>query len=227
MESNTNTTPVAEAKACSSKECKCKGKKGLIAATILTTVLAIGGVGFGVYGMMKANSKPAEKKNSNPISTWNEDGGNYISYKSGLFNVEIGLKEGKVDSCSIIKNDDYIDCKIEGLTGKVYKIEEIGLGHVFDEDDALAFLLEDGTIDYAAPSNLSSTNNIIKIQGKVKIDGFVTDIIPSTVVSYIKDNAGNIEKDDDGKDITTAGHGVLFRLSDNTYVNYKEDMLQK
>ncbi len=61
----TNPVPiVAEEKPVATK----KGGKGLLITTIVCAVLAVAGVGFGVYGMVKANEKKPEPQPQEEVS---------------------------------------------------------------------------------------------------------------------------------------------------------------
>ena len=159
--------------------------------------------------------EPAIKK-SNPILTTSNY---YVGFKTTfwdskpwLHTLELSLNNGAISSCAVY-NENVIaleDCKINGISGRIYKIATIGEGQDIS-DNSLAFILEDGTVDYMPVNEIFATSSEENIKGKVKIDGFVTDIMTINVV------------DENGY-----GYGsTVFVLSDGSIVKYNKDtMLQ-
>ncbi len=228
-----------EKKTCSCEGgCKCKkGKKGLIVTTVIMAILAVAGCGFGVYGMIKANEK-SEDDNSKASST--ENNGSGITKKNPIItagldsdsmftitdsfvlltddgervNLELSVSDGEIIGCELSEEDsnDSRACKITGLTGKISKVERTAHGHDAG-GDIIAFVLEDGTVDFF-PTDIEKLENQIKITGKLNIDGFVTDIVKIGVGCNTK------KKDPCGGYADT-----LFVLDDGSFVHYGKDIL--
>lgn len=124
--------------------------------------------------------------------------------KNVYYNLSTGLAEGKP-----FFGDIYNNCEITGVTGKVSKVFEIKNAKD-NTNNVLAFLLEDGTIDYL-PLRSSLESMSFAIKGKVKVDGFVID-------------AANIWFFDDRE--IEGYETTLFTLSDGSYVRFRKSMLR-
>lgn len=137
-----------------------------------------------------------------------DDGANYT--------FSFTIRDGKVISCAAKKLYDSVDgytednkqCSINNISSNIYKVIDItDSGN--PEEDLLAFLLDDGTIDfvkvYAGLKNMQ-----FNIAGKIDAGGFVTDVMN---VKLFQQNSLN------GKDAT------IFTLSDGNFVQYKKSML--
>lgn len=238
----TPSVPTTEEKTCCGCKdgCKCKKGKGLIITTIIMTVLALCGVGFGVYGMIKANEKSeSDKKPINPIitSTDEENRAFHFSTEASYafidelddddaksFGITLSVAEGKVETCYFLEGtydeessttkEEYTDkeCKVEGLSGRIYDVAFIGYGLTMEET-RIAFLLEDGTVDLLNLNEISSKDTTLKTSGKLKVDQPVTGIFHNTLYMTGKDGDG-------------AYIGNMIRLADNTLVPVSEDMIE-
>jgi len=227
---------------------------GLIAGMVISILLGIGGISFGVYGMINASNKTTDisdlniqyttkggesvkidtdkievledkktikidestiKKTNPIITTSNYSIGfstDFYDSKPWLHKLNLSINNGAISSCSVYSENVIAleDCKINGITGRIYKVARIGEGQD-GIDDSLAFILEDGTVDYMPVNEIFATSSEETIKGKIKIDGFVTDIMTINVV------------DENGY-----GYGsTVFVLSDGSIVKYNKDtMLQ-
>ena len=225
----TPSVPTTEEKTCCGCKdgCKCKKGKGLIITTIIMTVLAVAGVGFGVYGMIKANEKPETPKTStneasgetsetkkNPIiSPTDKEEAFTVTETFGIFSnsesarVEVRIEDGEIEHCGLYKegSDTEQECKITGLTGKVYKMMQTAHGHDAN-GEVFAFILEDGTVEYF-PTDVDTIGTQFKIAGKLNIDGFVTDMV-------------RIGQGCNTKVVASCGGGAetLFILDDGSFV---------
>ena len=227
---------------------------GLIAGMVISVLLGIGGISFGVFSMISAQQKTPEiadldikyttkegetvkidtdkievsedkktikidestiKKTNPIITTSNYSIGfstDFYDSKPWLHKLNLSINNGAISSCSVYSENVIAleDCKINGITGRIYKVARIGEGQD-GIDDSLAFILEDGTVDYMPVNEIFATSSEETIKGKVKINGFVTDIMTINVV------------DENGY-----GYGsTVFVLSDGSIVKYNKDtMLQ-
>ena len=227
---------------------------GLIAGMVISILLGIGGISFGVYGMINASNKTTDisdlniqyttkggesvkidtdkievledkktikidestiKKTNPIITTSNYSIGfstDFYDSKPWLHKLNLSINNGAISSCSVYSENVIAleDCKINGITGRIYKVARIGEGQD-GIDDSLAFILEDGTVDYMPVNEIFATSSEETIKGKIKIDGFVTDIMTINVV------------DENGY-----GYGsTVFVLSDGSIFKYNKDtMLQ-
>lgn len=239
------SVPTTEEKTCCGCKdgCKCKKGKGLIITTIIMTVLALCGVGFGVYGMIKANEKSeSDKKPINPIVSstdeedisfrfWTESRFAFSdkrgdNYDNTSFGITLSIMDGKVRNCYFVyseldeesntikevETDEDVECKIDGISGKIYDVAQIGYGLTAD-DIQIAFLLEDGTVDLLDLNKVSSKDTTLKINGKLKVDQPVTGIFHDTVYITSKEGIGGYI-------------GQMIRLADNTLVPVSEDMIE-
>lgn len=232
-----------------------KSGKGLKVATVLMTIVALCGVGFGIFGIMQGSKKDDLKiqvKNADgtvttletdKIETTNENGSTTVtitdsnakksnpiisatapehygmdintgklSYASGkTYYISLGIDNGKISSCNVIDGDtNRIEkaCDIDGIADKIYKIATIGEGQD-GLNSGVAFILEDGSVEYFSLNDaLEKSDFSIK---KLKIDGFVTDILDISI--WNDDTVGGY-------------HSAVFVLSDGTYVKYDESMLE-
>lgn len=216
-----------------------KSGKGLKIATALMTVIAFCGVGFGVFGMIQSQKKDDKDTTTvtttntdiddkkNPVISTTTPISYSMGFTSGVIssseeNTELSLglivKNGEVSECTI-SSVDYNDgpltyrflnnCDINGITGKIYKVVEIGKGH--DAlDHSIAFIMEDGSVEYLS-LNDALTKSDFNIEGKLKLDKFVIDAI-------------NIAVSEDN--VIGAGGSTIFVFSDGTYTEYDESMLK-
>ncbi len=235
---------------------------GLIAGMVMSILLGIGGISFGVYGMINASNKTTDisdlniqyttkegesvkidtdkieisddkktikidesnVKKTNPIinSTATERYG--ISYNTSFYasdgtpkSIRIYVNNGVISNCDVYAvepaSTHLKECKINGISGKIYKIATIHEGHDAD-DDSVAFILEDGTVDYLPLNGVFESSSEETIKGKVNISGFVTDIFWIGVSSTDPEAIGG-------------GTSSVFVLSNGTFVKYdKATMLQ-
>lgn len=163
-------------------------------------------------------------KRFNPIinSTTTERYG--ISYNTSFYasdgtpkSIRIYVNNGVISNCDIYAiepaSTHLKECKINGISGKIYKIATIHEGHDAD-DDSVAFILEDGTVDYLPLNGVFESSSEETIKGKVNISGFVTDIFWIGVSSTDPEAIGG-------------GTSSVFVLSNGTFVKYNKDtMLQ-
>ena len=202
-----------------------KKNKGMVAGMAICAILAVGGIGFGVYGMMqKSSSRPAEMR----IEVRNEDGTTTtletekievsddnktvtitdtnisgknpvisaqapnvyaLGFQSGILTnifLSIGVKDGKVSSCTIISGNhmegrEKSQCTITGLSGNIYKVVEVGAGH--DAlNDIVAFIMEDGTMQYFPLKDIEN-KTAFSAKNVLNTGGFVVDAIDVGVSS--------------------------------------------
>jgi len=129
--------------------------------------------------------------------------------------VNISLTNGEITECSIIQNYRLVsNCTISGISGKIYKIVEIGAGHV-NTGNSIAFILEDGSVEYI-PLYDAVKNNDFSVRGKLKLKGPVKDIF-TIGIGYIPQ---------DGEEFGGGAGSTLFVFSDNSYVAYDDSMLE-
>ena len=116
---------------------------------------------------------------------------------------------GDVDG-GIVKNTSVLNnCSINGITGRIYKIVEIGEGHDALYD-SVAFIMEDGSVEYFVLNDALERSDFT-IKGKLAIDGFVIDTFAVGV----------------GEEGSIRGYAsTIFILSDGTYLKYDESMLK-
>lgn len=129
--------------------------------------------------------------------------------------LRIGLKDGKVDICSIYNRSGAFveDCNIEGIDGDIFDVIEFGEGQD-NLHSKIGFIMTDGTVQYF-PLIESMSNDSFVIKGEIKIDGFITDAIEIT--------AGPTESSTHG-----GGYGsTVFVMSDGSYVKFDESMLNQ
>lgn len=136
--------------------------------------------------------------------------------------VNISIRQGEVISCGIDyyktrwvgNNDGGIvteqgfdkNCEVKGISGKIYKIVEIGEGHDAAED-SIAFILENGDVEYIPLAEALQVNDFA-IKGKLKIDKPVIDIFEIGVSQDVGGYASTI-----------------FVLSDGSYIKYDKSLL--
>ena len=163
-------------------------------------------------------------RTKNPILTATYPEVYNLKYESKEYELEDGIvysfsfivREGKILSCSAKKvfvNDGYSEenkkCSFNNISGKIYKFADI-TDQDRPEDDLLAFLLEDGTIEHAKIYT-GLKNMQFNITGKLDAGGFATDIMNVKIFEQ--------EALDGGKEAT------VITLSDGTAVQYKKNML--
>lgn len=148
-----------------------------------------------------------------------------VSFTSAIFSsngkeytLDIGVENGEITTCTISTDIQNIgdhgtskrqdrDCQIGGLSGKIYKIVEVGEGHEASGDIAV-FIMEDGTAQYLKLQE-AFDNMDFNIKGKINTDGFITDIFHIGVGSY-----------DDNGEFLGAGGSTVFVFRDGTYLKY-------
>ncbi len=238
-------------------------------ALIICVILAIVGVGFGIYGITrKPEEKPAENntKDSTDLETELSDikqkysilqnyikelevAGNEIpeeaknaatdvsASKNAIINdgsivfqtkenhadgekiITINIANG-VPSCRMLKSEkdsygmlakkDMGECQISGLSGKVQSVYEAGSTQM--DWPYLAFLMEDGSVEYAPAFESKETGNIV-IKGKINITKFVSGIINNVSI-----RAGGPE--------AAGGHlTTMFIHPDGTYTMFADSMI--
>ena len=223
-----------------------KKSNAALFAIVLLLIVALGGVGFGVYMMMDKNQEvdrlnkqisdlktsisnmtPKESsgsdssdestdeiKRTNPIISDVVDGWDITTYSNisigdGKY-MELSIKGGAVQYCGIQNSGPSIDCAIGGLDGRVYKADWIGEGQALDDTRNMAFIMEDGTVQYFGLLD-AADKTAFDIKGVLNIDGKVVDIIHANAT----------------KSGLMGGFGTtLFVLSDGSYVKFDKSMLQ-
>ena len=142
--------------------------------------------------------------------TYEMDGG-------ALYNFTFTIRDGKVITCSAKKilsgtsgySEDNKQCAVNGVSGNIYKVVDI-TDPDNPEGDLLAFLLEDGTIDFVK-IYLGLKNMQFNVAGKINPGGFATDVM--NVRLYEQESLS-------GKEV------MLMTLADGSFVEYKKSMLQ-
>lgn len=233
MEQDTNATPpVAE----SSKQSNGKGWK---IATAITFIIAICGVGFGIYGMaqslqkdnqisdLKTQIEETDDGYHNQILVSSDPNKIYtINYSSPTYYPEgsvltIALTDGAITYCRIgIRTaPDAIaygevagarDCEIGGISKKIHRIVEFGSGHEYSFFN-VGFIMEDGTVQYL-PIQDALENGNFNAEKTLKIDGYVIGTIDPNVT------------------VLPQGYGhrrTVFILNDGSFVGFDESMLQE
>lgn len=248
-----------------------KSGNGLKIATVIASIVAVCGIGFGVYGMIQSSQKDSQisdlkvqvedsngkittletdeikvsddsqtitisdstVKKQNPIISATAPMIYSINFTSGAigygengeFSLSLNVRNGEVSGCSvnsidskwvggndggIVRNTRFLkDCSISGITGKIYKVVEIGEGHDALYD-SVAFIMEDGSVEYLSLNDALEKSDF-NINGKLKIDGFVVDAFTIGV----------------GQEGASAGGygSTIFVLADGSYVKYDTSML--
>lgn len=243
-----------------------KKNTGLIVGMVLCALLGVGGLSFGIFGLINAQQKTPEIadldikyttkegesvtidtdkieisedkktitidestiKKTNPILS-NDSYSigfteRYYTSDGQTNQLGVSVNNGTISSCTVstvtptyvesISTNAFTvkylkDCTINGISGKISKVARIGEGQD-GSGDSIAFVLEDGTVDYLPMDGSFESSAEETIKGKIKIDGFVTDIMTINV------------KQEMGGYVST-----VFVLSDGTIVKYNKDtMLQ-
>ncbi len=246
---------------------KQKDGKGWKIATVITAVIAVCGIGFGVYGMIQSSQKDDQisdlkvqiedsngkvnaletdeikisddsqtdsaVKKQNPvisatapmIYSLNFTSGAIAYGENGEFSLSINVRNGEISGCGvnsidskwvggneggIVRNTRFLkDCSISGISGKIYKVVEVGEGHDALYD-SVAFIMEDGSVEYLSLNDALEKSDF-NINGKLKLDGFVVD-------------AFTIGVGQEGASV--GGYGsTIFVLADGSYVKYDTSML--
>ncbi len=222
---------------------------GFKIATVIASIIAVCGIGFGVYGMVQSSQKDnqisdlkIQVEDSNGKVTALETDEIKISESSqtitisdsaikkqnpvisavapkkySLFfggswgdrSLNLYVQDGGVTECYINSGGKMEkNCSIVGITGKIYKVVEIGEGQAAI-DDKVAFIMEDGSVEYLSLIDALEKDDF-NIRGKLKIDGFVVDAIHAGV----------------GFEDVSVGYGTtIFVLSDGSYIQYEPSML--
>lgn len=228
------------------------GKNALIAAVVFA-LLAVGGVGFGVWAMMdgQAQKEKIEKDlksqisslkqsneelqtkldeaGSNNDNTSNNNGGDTIinidtntlttnpvvsatspeSYRTSFSysGLSISLVDGIIAYCNY---NDEATCSVEGLSGKIYKMNYLAVGNGINGSERFAFLMEDGSVFGVSPDERSDSGAFVA--KKLNIGGFVKDIIEADYTADVDNPTGWIKR-------------TVFVMNDNSIMGYSESML--
>lgn len=246
---------------------KNKMSKKQIIGLVILSLIAIGGVLFGVYGMNSQNdqiaqlttrAEDAEEKvealEANKVTIVDPDENtveisdstlNYqnpviksidpeeqyqISFKSSRYStgvgefetLHVGIMDGEIESCDIFSGSTDVEttyvsnerfdssCEITGVDGKIFNVIEFGEGQSNNESN-IGFIMTDGTVQYF-PFFKAMESKTFAAQGKLRIDGFVTNAI--------KVGAHPVNS-------PVGGYGsTVFLLRDGSYVKYDETMLE-
>lgn len=183
-----------------------------------------------------ANPAPANPSESspkqNPVISAASPKSYRITFDSPTFSVngtnyyvQLAVTDGNIVGCDLFTHtiaqsgNDAIETNkfekncsgINGLSGKIYKIVLAGEGQDSSRSN-VGFIMENGTVNYIPTEDLIKelvNNGTATIKGTLKIDGFVTD-------------AFTVNASDDG---VTSYATTIFVLSNGTYVNYSNNML--
>ena len=214
-----------------------KKSSATVLSIILLLILALGGIGFGVWAMMdknnqvdKLNKQIQDLRNSTSNVTPDETeepttqdsfSNPVLSDINGLAystNYETVIGGNNVNGFRYLgigtKNGDItscsnngVSCTINGLSGKIYKVVDFGEG----QDIAgfyTGFIMEDGTVKYFSLDDVDGKTSI-DIAGSLKIDKKVVDIIELGVSQDMSSYVSSV-----------------FVFSDGTYLKFDSSMLQ-
>ena len=210
---------------------KQKSENGLKIVTVIACIVAVCGIGFGVYSFIENsnksqeisrlkiemdNLKSGEEENTdavnvfqNPIiksealngSTLLEE---FVVKTDEEHHLYIGVKNGKIDSCYV----DNARCEITSLDGNIYKVIEFGRG-LDSSITYIGFIMEDGTINYFRFGYDNVSDSSYVANNKLKIDGFVVDGLN---IHVPQENYGGYPS-------------TVFVLKDGNYSQFNESML--
>lgn len=215
------------------------GGNGLKIATAIACVVAVCGIGFGVFSVIDSSNKSQEisklkiendnlkgNKEDN-ISTENVFQNPII--KSEVLNgatlfeefmietddeyrLYIGVKDGKINSCYIGYDVYSSQCEIAGLNGNIYKMIEFNRG-LDSSSTYIGFIMEDSTMNYFAFGCDNGCFNVANYTNftanRLKIDGFVVDGLS---IHVPEENYGGYPS-------------TVFVLDDGSYLQFSESML--
>lgn len=206
-------------------------------ATAAASVVAICGIGFGIYGMLQSSHKDnqisdlkVQIEGSNGESTASETDKIEISKDSNAaaisdsiakmhnpvisatapiqynvdfttpvlnvnnsdYRADISIVNGEIGECHLysVEQGDSTYLKnfsIDALSGKVYKAFLANKGHDAT-DSKIAFILEDGTVDYVSSETLLTaalSSGVATIEGKLPVGGFVVDALTVSMIEGI------------------------------------------
>ena len=253
-----------------------KESKGMMMGMIMCSVLAIVGIGFGVYGMTKKpEEKPAESTANTELETELSEIKqkysvlqNYVKeleasgtevpeeaksatetpastsasfhnaiiasndatiltqtfqsddYYNERRSISIDVSNGEITWCKIFKpsednygKKDIGDCKIEGLSGRISAISQMGNTQM--SWPYIGFLMEDGSVEYVSAFDL--TDKFTASAGKLNIEFNkpVTNIINSVGVKANNPDA-------------VGGHQTtVFYHSDGSFSVFNDSMVSK
>ena len=214
----------------------------LKATTIITSILAICGISFGIYGLTRDSKTPdtAESGSSetatidnspntktNPIIT---DDDSYIygldyetdvipaSDGSGAYSAHIRVRNGEA-SCYInkLEEDNSVryskDCdSITGFSGKISTVA--GAGKTQSYMQTIVFLMEDGTVSYIKTEDLINS----------LISNNTAQVQKTLKIDGFVTDIDTVSAFPQGKD--TGGFSVtFFTLSDGTFIQYDDSLL--
>ncbi len=141
---------------------------------------------------------------------------NYELDDSAVYNFSFAIRDGKVITCNAKKiyasgsySEENKECAVNNISGNIYKVIDI-LDQNDPQNDLLAFVLEDGTVDFVKIYT-GLKNMQFNALGKIDAGGFVTDAM--TVKAFKQDSLRGTD-------------AVTFTLSDGKYVQYKKSMLK-
>ena len=223
---------------------------GMLIGLIILAIVALGGIGFGVWAMMDGNNQVADanKKvaaanqqvnelekqneelqdkldrqegqnasagtggdasvNSNPVIkgtdliVYYDDGSFFMNYEDGTYlSARVVVMDGSITECKY-KDED---CAVNGLTGEIYKMSNLVYGNGGDNGE-FAFLMNDGSVYYINYKNYDVDNHVFTAK-KIKIDGFVKDIVSLEECS--RESYG-------------CARATLLVLSDNSFVSFDD-----
>ncbi len=180
-----------------------KKPNGMLYGLILAIILALGGVGFGVWAMMDGNNRveaakkectstncgiPDDIGRTNPVikdsdstidvSVWFESSG--VQANGEDYNrLQVSIKKGSIDTCRYgsYNNGEWYsfqDCDI-AVSGDIYKVIEFGSGQD-NTNNYIGFLMTDGTINYF-PLQAALQDKDFSIKGQIAYDKKIVDVV--------------------------------------------------
>lgn len=140
-------------------------------------------------------------------------------YNTGAnYKLDVSIVNGEIEKCELIDPADQVsgdllirNCKIDGLSKKIYKMSTFAHGQL--GNPPVAFILEDGTIEYFKLDDaINSATLTVK---KAKTNGFVVDVV---------DELGVFTNSKDG---TSPAGGVTTAIiySDGTFDYYNPETM--
>ncbi len=199
---------------------------------IVMAVLAACGVVFGVAMIIRNNTMvvaeceerqdedktsnvPADAK-ENPLIAAEAPEIYTLSMSSAVFNVgesrvylNLKWRNGEIVECKrTVQGGGASACQINGVNGKIYKIERMRVKSG-EFGNMLGLIMTDGTVEYVRLEGVDG--DTYNVNGTLKIDGFVTDLIGADVKKneYTQGSEWN----------------TLFILNDGKIVKFDDAML--
>lgn len=227
-----------------------KKPTGLIVGMVACAVLAVAGLAFGAYGMIDSGSKSSQisileselkgqqpgsselgqeiigsNLSKNPVISaeppyvYSHGASSTIDNTNGKRELSVTVQNGKITSCTVMSAPTYDgvltfdhNCEVTGLTGEIYKAVELHAGQYVGPNYIIAFIMTDGTVEYLSVLDALDKSDY-SIKGKLNINGFVKDAFRAAYYNAESPAYGG-------------GPSAVFVLSDNTYAQYSDDMLQ-